>query len=177
VKVETAKIPDFAPLIKDDIKNQITSYHSMVHTNPFTGREHFFLSNPNHEILENDPPITLPNLIAFAEKNSGYRHKWEKGDLLIWDNVQVMHRSAGAFEGRRLLFRVQARLKYAVKGDPNLLAEAVKIASRNVKCGGGPFGAIIVDKTGKVIARAANSVTKNLDPTAHAEVCAIREAC
>ena len=41
-----------------------------------------------------------------------YRHKWVEGDLLIWDNVQVMHRSAGAFTGKRLLYRLQSRLKF-----------------------------------------------------------------
>lgn len=41
---------------------------------------------------------------------------------------------------------------------------------------GGPFGACIV-KDGKVIAKASNHVLKNNDPTAHAEICAIRKAC
>lgn len=42
---------------------------------------------------------------------------------------------------------------------------------------GGPFGAVIVDKEGKVIANGNNKVIKNNDPTAHAEIIAIREAC
>lgn len=42
---------------------------------------------------------------------------------------------------------------------------------------GGPFGAIIVDKEGNVIAKGNNKVIKNYDPTAHAEIVAIREAC
>lgn len=42
---------------------------------------------------------------------------------------------------------------------------------------GGPFGAIIVDKEGNIIASANNQVLKNTDPTAHAEIQAIREAC
>ena len=43
---------------------------------------------------------------------------------------------------------------------------------------GGPFGAIIVEKaTGKVIARAHNAVLETKDPTAHAEMLVIREAC
>ena len=41
---------------------------------------------------------------------------------------------------------------------------------------GGPFGAIIV-KDGKIISKASNSVLKSKDPTAHAEVNAIRKAC
>ena len=42
---------------------------------------------------------------------------------------------------------------------------------------GGPFGAIIVDKEGNIISNGNNQVLKNNDPTAHAEIVAIREAC
>ena len=42
---------------------------------------------------------------------------------------------------------------------------------------GGPFGAVIVDKNGNIIATGNNKVLKNNDPTAHAEIEAIREAC
>jgi guanine deaminase len=57
------------------------------------------------------------------------------------------------------------------------MREAIKLSVDNVESGnGGPFGAVIV-KDGKIIARGANSVTSNNDPTAHAEVMAIRKAC
>ncbi|MBP3040423.1 nucleoside deaminase [Bacillaceae bacterium Marseille-Q3522] len=57
------------------------------------------------------------------------------------------------------------------------LNHALKIAAENVKLsGGGPFGAVIV-KDGKIIAEGVNKVTVICDPTAHAEVSAIREAC
>lgn len=58
----------------------------------------------------------------------------------------------------------------------DFLREAIRVASDNVASGGGPFGAIVV-RNGEVVARAANRVTANNDPTAHAEVEAIREAC
>jgi len=57
------------------------------------------------------------------------------------------------------------------------LGEAsINLAKQNVLNGGGPFGAIIV-RNGEIVAEGANSVTLNNDPTAHAEVVAIREAC
>lgn len=55
------------------------------------------------------------------------------------------------------------------------MREAIKLSVDNVDNNGGPFGAVIV-KDGKVIARGVNRVTSNNDPTAHAEVNAIREA-
>lgn len=57
------------------------------------------------------------------------------------------------------------------------MREAIRLSVHNVETGaGGPFGAVVV-KDGQIIARGANSVTATNDPTAHAEVVAIREAC
>ena len=56
------------------------------------------------------------------------------------------------------------------------MREAIRLANESVKNGGGPFGAVIV-KDGEIIAGSSNSVTINNDPTAHAEVSTIREAC
>lgn len=56
------------------------------------------------------------------------------------------------------------------------MARAIELAMENVRSGGGPFGAVIV-KDGRIIAEGANNVTAANDPTAHAEVVAIRKAC
>jgi guanine deaminase len=56
------------------------------------------------------------------------------------------------------------------------LDRAVAAAAENVAAGGGPFGALVV-KDNQLIAIGTNQVTTNLDPTAHAEVVAIRAAC
>lgn len=53
---------------------------------------------------------------------------------------------------------------------------AIALSEESVRNGGGPFGAVIV-KDGEIIAKSNNRVTINNDPTAHAEVMAIREAC
>ena len=60
--------------------------------------------------------------------------------------------------------------------DKDFMRQAIALAVDNVENGGGPFGAVIV-KDGKVVATGTNRVTPNNDPTAHAEVCAIRAAC
>jgi tRNA(Arg) A34 adenosine deaminase TadA len=56
------------------------------------------------------------------------------------------------------------------------MREAIDLAVKNVATGGGPFGCVVV-LAGSVIARGVNRVTQTNDPTAHAEVVAIREAC
>ena len=60
--------------------------------------------------------------------------------------------------------------------DKEFMRRAIALASESVQRGGGPFGAVIV-KDGAVVAEGSNSVTLLADPTAHAEVTAIREAC
>lgn len=61
--------------------------------------------------------------------------------------------------------------------EKGFMQEAIRLAVENVKKGtGGPFGAVVV-RDGKVIAACANTVTPDFDPTAHAEVNAIRMAC
>src|SRR5438067_821655 len=60
--------------------------------------------------------------------------------------------------------------------DRSFLQQAIDLAVDNVRRNGGPFAALVV-KDGIVIATGANQVTRSSDPTAHAEMVAIREAC
>jgi guanine deaminase len=61
--------------------------------------------------------------------------------------------------------------------DNPFMARAIQLSIDNVRSGrGGPFGAVVV-KDGSIIAEGANQVTATNDPTAHAEMVAIREAC
>ena len=64
-----------------------------------------------------------------------------------------------------------------IEGNPNFMRRAIALATENVVSGaGGPFGAVVV-RDGEIIATGVNQVTSSNDPTAHAEVVAIRAAC
>ena len=60
--------------------------------------------------------------------------------------------------------------------DKKFMAEAIRLSVENVENGGGPFGAVIT-KDDQIISTGVNQVVPNSDPTAHAEVSAIRAAC
>ena len=60
--------------------------------------------------------------------------------------------------------------------DKKFMQLAIDLSIENVAAGGGPFGAVIV-RNGEIIATGTNRVTDSCDPTAHAEVSAIRAAC
>ncbi len=69
----------------------------------------------------------------------------------------------------------QDQPKHATPAD--FMREAIALSRQNVLTNeGGPFGAVVV-KDGKIIAQGRNQVTATHDPTAHAEVVAIRNAC
>lgn len=64
-----------------------------------------------------------------------------------------------------------------LKTNEDFMSEAVKAALKGMRNNeGGPFGCIIV-KNGEIVGRGNNKVTSTNDPTAHAEITAIREAC
>src|ERR1700727_2217482 len=70
------------------------------------------------------------------------------------------------------------KLKYMHENatNPEFMQRAIAIALENVRNGGGPFGAVIA-REGRIFAEGVNRVTATNDPTAHAEVVAIRAAC
>ena len=62
------------------------------------------------------------------------------------------------------------------QSDIDFLQQAIDLATQSAKDSGGPFGAVIVKK-GYVIGKGHNQVTENCDPSADAEIMAIRQAC
>jgi tRNA(Arg) A34 adenosine deaminase TadA len=70
---------------------------------------------------------------------------------------------------------VETLIFFFMDNERSFLQRAVKIAGKEIENGAGPFGAVIT-KNGKVIAEANNRVVQQNDPTAHAEILAIRKA-
>jgi tRNA(Arg) A34 adenosine deaminase TadA len=64
----------------------------------------------------------------------------------------------------------------ATSQQTDLMLAAIGMARDSIGAGGGPFGCVIV-KDGQIVGKGHNQVTLNNDPTAHAEVVAIRDAC
>jgi guanine deaminase len=64
-----------------------------------------------------------------------------------------------------------------MQSENDFMQLAIRLATENVVSGaGGPFGAVVA-RNGEIVATGVNRVTADNDPTAHAEVNAIREAC
>jgi guanine deaminase len=85
--------------------------------------------------------------------------------------------NAGKHEGTPAGSFVLARASYTHPMNHQFMARAIELAIENVRSGqGGPFGAVVVEN-GSVVSEGANSVTASNDPTAHAEMIAIRRAC
>lgn len=80
----------------------------MISVNCFNKTENLFIGGLKHisKIVGTDDEIIIDDIVNTIIDNCGvYKHHWEEGDMLVWDNVQVMHRAANDYEGARLLIR------------------------------------------------------------------------
>src|ERR1019366_8424315 len=92
---------------------------------------------------------------------AGLRHSWAQRGYLV---VRCQH-------------DIQSGLLTLSMSQEKFMREAIKLAEAGLRGGrGGPFGCVVVRK-GEIIGRGHNCVTSANDPTAHAEITAIREAC
>jgi len=91
--------------------------HPVLLPHPVTGQIALYLPESSTGIQKKDgtPLGPAQDLIDPLLKKLGiYEHDWEEGDLLITDNLQVMHRSMGGYgDNPRLLYRCQARISLA----------------------------------------------------------------
>ncbi len=98
------------------------AHHPLVHRDPATGRRALFLGRrPHAYILDMEPADSetlLDRIWAHASQSKyAWVHKWRPGDLLMWQNLWILHRRDGfEADARRILHRTQ------IKGDQAILA-------------------------------------------------------
>jgi len=114
VQVGTTGIPDIKILKEQNLLKIEDTDHPMVSTNCYDNLETLFIGGLSHisKIKGTDFTINVDDVVNKIIEHTGmYSHHYEEGDMLIWDNISTMHRAANDYQGARLLYRSQARLK------------------------------------------------------------------
>ena len=114
ITVDPSLIPDFKSALKSIIPPP--QNHDIFYKHPKLGFKSVYVGGGPHTKVINKSGIETKytgDYLFTKMEELGVRkdHSWEVGDLLIWDNLQVAHRSLGGYyKHRRLLFRGQAKL-------------------------------------------------------------------
>jgi len=122
IVVDAMKIPDFL-ISGEEVEPFPLAKHDIIHTHFKSGIKSIYLGCDKSDIegLSYDETQALfKRIFSHLESSDDYvyAHKWESGDLLIWDNVSCMHRGLGGYgDYPRLLYRTQAWLDYRVVDD------------------------------------------------------------
>ncbi len=112
VIVDPNRIPDF----KNSIEHRELVRHPVISTYPVGTRTSIYIGNAFSSLIEGwsereSQEIILALFGHITRAENVYCHSWEAGDLLIWNNFSVFHRSMGGYgNARRLLFKCQARM-------------------------------------------------------------------
>ena len=87
----------FPPATQEELDSRPPAYHKMVHVHPGSGRKSLYLASHAQSIVGWPDQLGLDliaALIKFASRRDNvYRHQWRLGDLLMWDNLSMMHRA------------------------------------------------------------------------------------
>ncbi|EAR83815.1 taurine catabolism dioxygenase, TauD/TfdA family protein (macronuclear) [Tetrahymena thermophila SB210] len=90
------------------------AHHPAIATHPISGKKilNITYNNLNDVVLKDGTILNSRDIIPEIEQvYKIYSHRWEMGDVVIWDNIRVIHRSMGGFgNSRRLLYRTQAQI-------------------------------------------------------------------
>ncbi len=113
IKLDPHDFPDFKNAPKEDVPPP--TFHQVFYKHPILEFTSIYIGMGLNHIEKNGQIMKEKgqDIFDLVEKIPGVfmEHKWEQGDILIWDNLQVAHRSMGGYyEERRLLYRGQARL-------------------------------------------------------------------
>lgn len=112
IVVDAKKIPNFYVN-----ENFPVAEHDIIFKHPLSFKKSLYVSGPTNVITikdqnEKDSQEIMQSLHEhILQKENLYIHSWRKGDLLIWDNLMMLHRSLGNYgDQSRLLFRTQVRI-------------------------------------------------------------------
>ena len=89
----------------------VAAEHPVIRHHPVSGRPCLFVNETFVRGIVNLPPIESEAILAMllkhlARPDFAYRHRWEKGDVVIWDNRSTQHIAMADFTGRRVVHRV-----------------------------------------------------------------------
>jgi taurine dioxygenase len=88
--------------------------HPLIRTNADTGRQSIYVNTVRAErilgLSDAESGELLDQLYAHIEQQQfQYRHKWQPGDIVIWDNRSVLHKANSDYEGKRFLYRIMLK--------------------------------------------------------------------
>jgi taurine dioxygenase len=100
-----------AESVAASLTNGRRAEHPLVLVHPHTGRRAYWVCETYTRFIIGLPPLEAKTLLAFLFQHLQrpelhYRHRWQPGDLLIWDNRSVLHYAAFDYEDRRIMHRV-----------------------------------------------------------------------
>ena len=158
------------------------SYTAKV--NSFTKGKEYQLVVDKEYLGKEDNVLFVDDFLAYGNAALGIIDVCRQAGATIANMVFVIEKEFQ--DGRSRIFEEMPEMRIEslavvqsreiTEKDCEFMQMAIDLSVENVANGGGPFGAVIV-RDGKVVATGVNRVTANHDPTAHAEVSAIRNAC
>ena len=85
--------------------------HPLVRTHPVTGRKWLTINETYTRFIEGLPPVEAEAILGMLKAHLqkpefGFRHSWQQGDLLMWDQQAVQHYAVNDAQGRRLVHRI-----------------------------------------------------------------------
>ncbi len=107
------------PMVGDALVKGLIHSHPVVKTHPVTQRQWLTVNETYTRFIEGLPPLEAEAILTMLFKHMqkpefSHRHRWQVGDLLIWDQQAVQHYAVVDYTERRLVHRISA-LKYASK--------------------------------------------------------------
>lgn len=102
-----------AEMVGDALVKGLLHEHPVVKTHPVTGRRWLSINPTYTRFIQGIPPLEAKAILELLfqqlqKPEYQYRHHWQVGDLLLWDQRAVHHYAVADYEGRRLMHRISA---------------------------------------------------------------------